>query len=426
MGLFSNPFASNLKTDITAGKSQDIYSGYLNHAIDYEVFRIADTNLGGNAIQFNKKFKALSAWAGFFVGPATAEFHGIQSAFPAIRDENRNAIIPQFQTKIENRTYYLSVKGCGAIEDMFTGSPLTKNGLIAACRDKALIPRIENLTKFEGFIMGENWMGESPYGAQGDDNGKDELRFSELCGSSPVAIQGAHICPLVALVRCPTAIEETARKFFWFRTYKKPFYQSIRLVPSRVRLYFESQEVIEDPENNLAKFGIETADDLRKFELNFIRSGIALLTLYARSAVVSNGNVSGLVYQDVWMDKDAIIAPDGVIHFADLEGLDFHSVPIAEYSRIQLAEWHKLVFEFLYALIKIDSYRRKIDGFPENFNSQRQELAVLVQNALENDPLIAAITKDNHQYLKLQAEGLPTIEIPFFEILTSKLQKNQY
>ncbi|MFX1461370.1 MAG: hypothetical protein ACFFBT_18130, partial [Promethearchaeota archaeon] len=85
----------------------------------------------------------------------------------AIRDENRNAIIPNFYTTINDKTFYLSVKGCGAYEDMFFGGTLTPSKLKDSCRDSQLYSKLKDLSTGLGFIMAESWMGESPYGAQG-------------------------------------------------------------------------------------------------------------------------------------------------------------------------------------------------------------------------------------------------------------------
>ncbi len=388
------------------------YQASLEQQIDYEVHRYT---IDLHNVQLNPNFPHLTNWIAFYMGPATAQYH--QKLFPiaALKDENRNAIVPSYSTVVEGRRYYLSVKGCGAIEDMFTGLPLTHANLRTACRDPALLSQIDRIISPIGFIMGESWMGESPYGAQGQENGQDELKFSTF--ASPLAIQGAYFCPVIALVKCPQFIEDVARKFFWFRTYPHPFYQCLRLVPSRIRLYFESSELLADPEHLMQLIGIHTASDLRRFELNFIRSGIALLSLFSRSATVDtvHSSITGLVYQDVWFDKDTILSLDGLIHFADLEGLIFKQIPYSDYQIVQYAEWQKLIFEFIYALLNLDSLRRKLEGSSLDFSFQRQELCVIIQTALEQDSIASTMMKGNTLYIILHKSPLPSMEIPFFE-----------
>ena len=42
---------------------------------------------------------------------------------------------------------------------------------------------------------------------------------------------------------------------------------------------------------------------------------------------MDGGTFSGLDYFDVWIDKDAVIAPNGTVYFVDLEGLPKLAVP---------------------------------------------------------------------------------------------------
>ena len=74
-------------------------------------------------------------------------------------------------------------------------------------------------------------------------------------------------------------------------------------------------------------FGIDSNETALEFEKNFLKSGMAVLTLFARSMKNNdNGTHSGLDFYDVWLDKDAVLAPDGTITWADLEGLEWITV----------------------------------------------------------------------------------------------------
>ncbi|MFX0059050.1 MAG: hypothetical protein ACFE8J_12185 [Candidatus Heimdallarchaeota archaeon] len=389
---------------------------YENHLLGSTNIELYETD--SENIEINPQFKSLKKWIKTYLGPATAQFHEFNNKkHLAIRDENRNAIIPKFNIEIDGKKFYLSVKGCGAYEDMFFGRELDSLAIKRACRDPSLIRKVEKLSTGLGFIMAESWMGESPYGAQGYINGFDELKFSKLANFD--SINGAHICPAIAVVQLSKEIEKVARNFFWFRTYKDHFYQVLRLIPSNVRLYFESNHTISNPTSLFSLFGINDSKKFEEFELNFIKSGIALLSLYLRSAIIDNGEVTGIVYQDVWLDKDCVVAPDGTIHFADIEGLIWKKVPLSKFTEIQKKEWQKLIFEFLYALFQIDSYRHKKNGIQPSWSKQREELALLIQLALDNDVFAYAKNQNNNLIVILEEPSLPILEIPIIEKVKS-------
>ncbi|MFX1500841.1 MAG: hypothetical protein ACFFDH_07755 [Promethearchaeota archaeon] len=353
-------------------------------------------------------------WYNTYLGAASAEFHGLNhEPLLAVRDENRNAIIPEKFIEIQGKTFYLSVKGSGAYEDMIFGGKLNPRKIENACRNSKYLKKIESLSTGLGFIMGESWMGESPYGAQGFINGFDELKFSKIAKLD--SINGAHICPSVAVIKIPKFIEDTARNFFWFRTYKDHFYQVLRLLPSNIRLYFESSNVIANPGSIFKLFEIDTLDKAYKFELNFIKSGVALLTLYTRSATIEGNEVKGIYYQDVWLDKDCVVAPDGTIHFADLEGFIWKKVSIENYNETQRKEWQKLIYEFLYALVQIDSFRHLLEGRQISWSKQREELALIIFEALNKDFYTYVENKKSNLKIIIESKDLPSVEIPILE-----------
>lgn len=298
---------------------------------------------------------------------------------------------------------------------MFFGGNLTSEKLKAACRDPYYLPRLKNVNNKSGFIMGESWMGESPYGAQGFINGFDELNFSSIANQE--SINGALLCPAIGLVQLPEHIENTAKKFFWCRTYNNHFYQVIRLVPSNVRLYFESTHVLANPKSIFSLFEINSAKKAEQFELNFIKSGIALLSLYTRSSKVEGEQISGIIYKDVWLDKDSIVAPDGSLHFADIEGFIWEKISTKEYEKLIREEWQKLVFEFLYALVKIDTHRHSLNERILEWGKQREELALLIHNALNKDIFTYAENRNNNLLIGIEGDSLPTVEIPLIEMV---------
>lgn len=387
------------------------FEQFLHDSIDLNLY-----SLTAEISAINPQFKSYKKWIKCYLGPATAEIHDIKGPkVNAIKDENRNAIFPEFSVDHNGKIFYLAIKGCGAYEDMYEGKVLSPAHIRNACRDSTCLHLVDKLTTGTGFIMAESWMGESPYGCQGFINAFDELNFSKLAKFD--SINGAHICPVIGVVKLPSEIEEMARKFFWFSTYKDHFYQEIRLMPSNIRLYFESSRLVANPSSFFSLFELENEKQIEKFELNFIRSGIALLSLYIRSAKKEDDNITGIVYQDVWLDKDCVVAPDGTIHFADLEGLIWKSVAQDKFEETQTQEWKKLVFEFLFALVKIDTYRHQINGRKLSWNRQREELALLIQRSINQDRF--AYTKNNNNNLLIVLEGteIPSVEIPILEMV---------
>lgn len=386
-----------------------LYHQSLVNSINFNLFKVEP-----ESIVINEQFALPEEWYYTYLGAAIAEFHGLNhKSQPAVRDENRNAIIPEKFIEIGGKIFYLSVKGCGAYEDMFFGGKLNPSKIKNACRDSKYLKKIEALSTGLGFIMGESWMGESPYGAQGFINGFDELKFSRIAKLD--SINGAYICPSVAVIKLPKYIEDTAKHFFWFRTYKDHFYQVLRLLPSNIRLYFESSNVIANPGSIFQLFEIDTIERAQNFELNFIKSGVALLTLYTRSAVIEGNEIKGIYYQDVWLDKDCVVAPDGTIHFADIEGFIWKKVPIDEYKETQIKEWQKLVYEFLYALVQIDSYRHLLEGRQISWPKQREELALIIYEALNKDFFTYVENKKKNLTIIIQGKDLPSIEMPILE-----------
>jgi hypothetical protein len=387
----------------------DTYQKYLMNSIDIKLFEL---EMEESII--NPQFNSLKKWIKTYLGPATAQYHNIITGeHSAIKVENRNAIIPSLTTEINGKTFYFSVKGCGAYEDMYYGGELLPSGIKLACRNPSSLPKIDRLKTGLGFIMGETWMGEAPYGAYGEENAMNELNVSKLAKFD--SINGAHICPIIGITKLPKKIEEAARDFFWFREHPERFYQVLRLVPSNVRLYFESEDVMTDPRYIFSLFGIDSEKQVEKFELNFIKSGAALLTLYSRTVKRENDQISGLVYQDVWFDKDCVVAPDGTIHFADLEGLRWKTEPLKDYAEIALYEWERLAFEFLWALIRIDTYRLQLEERKLDWPKQREELALLVHLALSKDVYAHPEQKDGKLNIIVEVPSFPQVKIPLLE-----------
>jgi hypothetical protein len=130
------------------------------------------------------------------------------------------------------------------------------------------------------------------------------------------------------------------------------------------------------------------------FLLNFVKSGVATLTLFVRSMSYNedNGTYSGLDFYDVWLDKDALLAPDGTIFWADLEGLQ--SITIGGRDRAEIEfnieekmehQIYRSLYEFMYAYEQIERERVKRFGY---VTDRKVQFEYLLREALKDDQVI--------------------------------------
>ena len=142
------------------------------------------------------------------------------------------------------------------------------------------------------------------------------------------SIHGFRVAPVVKIVFLPEDLENEIKKIFWYRRFRGRMVQEIRLVPSNVRIYFHSGSTVGGNIRSIFDlFGMDSNDKAVDFLKNFVKSGIAYLTLFTRTMKRNeDGTFSGLDFYDVWLDKDAVLAPDGTIYFVDLEGLEWITV----------------------------------------------------------------------------------------------------
>lgn len=154
-----------------------------------------------------------------------------------------------------------------------------------------------------------------------------------------------------------------------------------------MRIYFHSGSTVGGKISSIFDiFGIDTNDKALEFLKNFVKSGIAFLTLFTRS-IKNNGNgtYSGLDFYDVWLDKDAVLAPDGTIYFVDLEGLEWITVGENNIQEKINDQIYRSLYEFMYAYEQIERERSK--RFGEMADRQGQ-FEYLLREALKNDEVV--------------------------------------
>ncbi|MCI4324094.1 MAG: hypothetical protein L3K03_08835 [Thermoplasmata archaeon] len=305
-----------------------------------------------------------------------------------IEDDNRSAIYPEPAATLDGQPFYLSVKGVGATIDPY--SMRTLDALYAAelvedpeVRRKLLRMPTEGPDRI---ITGELWLRGSPYGGQGLEHATTAMEISER--AELTSINGFLIAPVVKICLFPERLQEQLRTIHWYRKYQGRMVQELRLVPSNVRVYFHAKNTVG---NNIGHvfdmFGVQSNDQALRLCIRFVQTTIAMLTLFARTLTYDEAGdeYRGLDFHDVWLDKDAVLAPDGSVYFVDLEGIEEVAVePSAVKEKIE-DQVYRSLYELMFAYQQIENERTR--RFGEHGNRKRQFEWVLEQ-ALKDDPMV--------------------------------------
>jgi hypothetical protein len=303
-----------------------------------------------------------------------------------VEDDNRGAVCASPSLKMDGTDFYLSVKGVGSTTNPFSHRILGKAEVCNLLADTRLKDAIVNSE--EGaprYITGELWLRGSPYGGQGLQHATTSMTASEMADLT--SIHGFRVAPLVKIVFLPETLESEIKKIYWYRRFGGRMVQETRLVPSNVRIYFHSGSTVGGNMSSIFDlFEINNNDEALEFLRNFVKSGIAFLTLFTRS-IRSNvdGTFSGLDFYDVWLDKDAVLAPDGTIYFVDLEGLEWITIGEKEVPEKIEDQIYRSLYEFMFAYEQIE--RERSARFGEMTDRKRQ-FGSLLREALRDDEVV--------------------------------------
>lgn len=332
--------------------------------------------------------------------PGGAEPFGL-----GLPDGNRSVVVPDRTVRLGGRTYALSVKGAGALAPLYGETPVdfAFRSDFAGGRPRDGRALLDDARVFAS----ESWFGEAPYGAQGEAGQTIAREVSEL--ATGACLNGFWICPSVQWVELPEQIVTAARERFWYRRHPGRFLQEHRLVPSDVRLFHASERTLgQSPDLVLAAFGVDTPARLDAFLERLLASGLAALTLYPRTLREGRWGLEGLDYANVWLDKDSVVAPDGTLHFADLEGLDWECCgrdwPFETRVRVQL---DRNYYELFYAVHVLLLARERMTGEPLPPAERRRVLATRVELALDGDPVLSCERGDRALDLVARSPLLP-------------------
>jgi hypothetical protein len=306
-----------------------------------------------------------------------------------IEDDNRSAILPDPFVSIGGIRYYLSVKGIGSTTDPFSMRSLDRfhvSSLVNILEIKEKL--MDHESKSNRFITGEVWLRGSPYGGQGLEHATIAMKASSYANET--SINGFRIAPLVRVNFIPEELESAVKEIYWYRKFRGRIVQEIRLVPSNVRIYFHSYNTIgSNAKQVFDMFGLDTEEKTFMFEVNFVRSAIAMLTLFPRTmSKTPDGFYSGLDFYDVWLDKDAVIAPDGTIFFVDLEGIEAIQIKKEKVKDKIEEQIFRSLYEFMFAYEQIDHERR--DRFNGSVD-RKVQFEILLEEAVKLDPFINII-----------------------------------
>ena len=313
-------------------------------------------------------------------------------------DDNRSAVSKKPYMTIDGTDFYFSVKGIGSTTSPFSRQLLKKEeicGLLPSGPTKERILNAkEKETKFPRYLTSELWSRGCPYGSQGLEFATIAMKAAEMSDPSTTSIHGFRIAPLVKIVKLQEALQKEITQVYWYRRFRQSMVQEMRLIPSNIRIYFHSDWTVGDDTGELFDFfQIDNNDKAMDFLRNFVRSGIAILTLFVRSMIDNgNGTYSGLDFYDVWLDKDAVLAPDGTIFWADLEGLQ--AITIGGRDRADLEfnieekmehQIYRSLYEFMYAYEQIERERVKMFG---HITDRKTQFEYLLKDALKDDEVV--------------------------------------
>jgi hypothetical protein len=313
-------------------------------------------------------------------------------------DDNRSAVSRQPYMTIDGTDFYFSVKGIGSTTSPFSRQLFRKEEICSLLKNSITKERIMNAKekemRFPRYLTGELWSRGCPYGSQGLEFASIAMKATEMSDASTTSIHGFRIAPLVKIVKLPEALQKEVTQVYWYRRFKQEMVQEARLIPSNVRIYFHSDWTIGDDTGELFDFfRIDSNDKAMSFLKNFVKSGIAILTLFVRSMSNNgNGTYSGLDFYDVWLDKDAVLAPDGTIFWADLEGLQ--AITIGGKDRADLEfnieenmehQIYRSLYEFMYAYEQIERERVRRFG---HVTDRKTQFEYLLKDALKDDEVV--------------------------------------
>ena len=323
-----------------------------------------------------------------------------------IPDGNRGAFVPDLKVEWDGRTWVVGLKGIGARHPMFGEGHLGTADRTGGGRE----------------FSSEAWFGENPWGAMSEQGCHEDAQITDLAGEAG-SIKGFCVCPMLRAEPLPAWLMDGARGRWWYRRLDRPgaYHQQLRLMPSDVRLFYASEFTLGTRAREvLEAFSVDTVEDLDAFVHAYIGSGMAALTLCARSAEPHDRwGHRALDYDDVWLDKDSVLAPDGTLYFADIEGVWW--VPMRddeEAAHRMKRQFNRNLYEFMYGLDCLLDQRDVMRGREATRDARRRELALRMDMALATDRHLALEQREGRVTLTVDpgVEGISPVTITLMDL----------
>jgi hypothetical protein len=319
-----------------------------------------------------------------------------------IEDDNRTAILPEPVATLDSHELYMSVKGVGSTVDPYSWRPLDRAYAAELSDQPDVRRRLQGAPPVasDRVLTGEAWLRGSPYGGQGLEHATTALRVSEEARGTSLA--GFRIAPVLKVSLLPQELEDRLRSIYWYRKFPGRIVQELRLVPSNVRVYFHGKNTLGSNVRHIFdQFGVESNERALRFETNFVRSAVAMLTLFARtlSFDAARGRYRGLDYHDVWLDKDAVLAPDGTAFFVDLEGIEPVYVEASEVREKIEDQVYRTLYEMMFAYEQIEGERTRRFG---PGGSRRRHFAEILRKAIVDDRFVRLVEDGPHLTISIR------------------------
>jgi hypothetical protein len=305
-----------------------------------------------------------------------------------IEDDNRGAIRPDPVAHLDGQEFYLSVKGVGSSVDPYSWRPLDRWYGAELTADPEVRERLraEPPGRDDRLLTGELWLRGSPYGGQGLEHATTALAISERADLTN--LRGFRIAPVVKVCFLPEPLESRLRSLHWYRQFRGRMVQELRLVPSNIRVYFHARNTLGTNVRHVFDlFGVDSDVAATRFQENFLRSTVAMLTLFART--MERGpeadEFTGLDFYDVWLDKDAVLAPNGTVYFVDLEGIETVTVPRSRVREKLEDQVYRSLYELTFGYEQIESERQR--RFATG-GGRKERLEHLLRASLRDDPFV--------------------------------------
>jgi hypothetical protein len=344
----------------------------------------------------NQHFREIGhfPFARFYLPPALSGLwdETPERAYTFLEDDNRGAVSPDPVVTLDGMGFHLSVKGVGSTVDPFSSRPLDRSYASELTEDKDVRDRLGRPSPLppaeetERIITGERWLRGSPYGGQGLEHAQIALNVSERADLT--SLNGFLIAPVVQVAFLPEALSDRLRTLHWYRKFRGPIVQELRLVPSNVRIYFHAKNTVGNNVRHVFDtFGLDTNAKALAFELRFLQSSLAMLTLFARTLRfdTSKQRYYGLDFHDVWLDKDAVLAPDGAVYFVDLEGIEEEGVDREKVGEKLEDQVFRSLYEFVFAYEQIEQERTRRFG---GTHTRKGHFETMLTEALREDPFL--------------------------------------